>query len=210
MISTAPLAPITAICAVGQRDHVAAQVLGRHDVIGAAERLASDDRDLGNRRLGIGEQQLRAVLDEAAIFLRRTGQKPGTSTKVMIGMLKQSQKRTKRAAFREASESRTPASANGLVGDNARPSFRHPSEAGHDVFGVRLLDLEEVTFVRNFQDQLLDVVGLVGIVRDQRVERDVDPVGIVEARQRGGCSRLEAGRKSISRRICKSASTSLS
>ena len=34
------------------------------------------------------------------------------------------------------------------------------------------------------EDQLLDVIGLVRIVGDQRVERHVDPVGIVEARQR--------------------------
>ena len=37
------------------------------------------------------------------------GKKPGTSTKVTSGMLKQSQKRTKRAAFTEASMSRQPA-----------------------------------------------------------------------------------------------------
>jgi len=37
---------------------VAAQVLRRHDVVGAAVRLARDQRDLGHGRLGEGEQQL--------------------------------------------------------------------------------------------------------------------------------------------------------
>src|SRR5258708_3419603 len=73
------------------------------------------------------------------------GRKPGTSTKVMIGTSKQSQKRTKRAALREASESSTPASTIGIV--------------------------EEVALVDHLQDQLLDVVGLVGVVGDQGVER---------------------------------------
>jgi hypothetical protein len=41
------------------------------------------------------------------------GRNPGTSTKVMMGISKQSQKRTKRAALREASESSTPASTIG-------------------------------------------------------------------------------------------------
>jgi hypothetical protein len=54
--------------------HVAAEVLRRHDHIGAAIGLAGDDGDLRNRRLGIGEEQLGAVLDEAAIFLRGAGQ----------------------------------------------------------------------------------------------------------------------------------------
>ncbi len=43
------------------------------------------------------------------------GRKPGTSTKVTIGMLKQSQKRTKRAALREESMSRQPASTIGWL-----------------------------------------------------------------------------------------------
>src|SRR5918999_257602 len=41
------------------------------------------------------------------------GRKPGTSTKVRIGISKQSQKRTKRAALRELSMSRQPASTMG-------------------------------------------------------------------------------------------------
>ena len=41
------------------------------------------------------------------------GRKPGTSSNVTIGTLKQSQKRTKRAALTEASMSSTPASTLG-------------------------------------------------------------------------------------------------
>jgi hypothetical protein len=43
------------------------------------------------------------------------GRKPGTSTKVTSGMLKQSQKRTKRAAFTLAEMSSTPASTDGWL-----------------------------------------------------------------------------------------------
>ena len=49
---------------------VAAQVLGAHDVVGAAIGLAGDHGDLRHGRLGEGVEQLRAVLDDAAIFLR--------------------------------------------------------------------------------------------------------------------------------------------
>jgi hypothetical protein len=56
---------------------VAAQVLGRHHVIGPAIGLAGDHRDLRHRRLAIGEQQLRAVLDDAVIFLPRARQEAG-------------------------------------------------------------------------------------------------------------------------------------
>ena len=43
------------------------------------------------------------------------GRKPGTSTNEMIGMLKASQKRMKRAPLMEASMSSTPASALGWL-----------------------------------------------------------------------------------------------
>ena len=49
--------------------HVATQMFRGHDVIGPAERLAGDKRHFRHGRLGVGEQKLRAVLDEAAILL---------------------------------------------------------------------------------------------------------------------------------------------
>ena len=53
-------------------------------------------------------------------------------------------------------------------------------KAGDDVLGVRFLDLEEIALVGGLRDELLDVVGLVGIVGHQRVERHFDAVGVVE------------------------------
>ena len=49
--------------------HVGADFLGRHDVEGAAIGLAGDDGHQRHRALRIGEQQLCAVLDQAAILL---------------------------------------------------------------------------------------------------------------------------------------------
>ena len=71
MISTAPFGPHHRDLGgrPGEVD-VAAQVLRAHDVVGAAVGLAGDHRHLGHRRLGIGEEQLGAVLDDAAELLR--------------------------------------------------------------------------------------------------------------------------------------------
>jgi hypothetical protein len=43
-------------------------------------------------------------------------------------------------------------------------------------------ELEEVALVDDLQDQLLDVVGLVRVVRHQRVEREVVAVDRIERR----------------------------
>ncbi len=97
-------------------------------------------------------------------------------------MLKQSQKRTKRAALREASEIEHPGEEHGLIGDDADGAPFHAGEADHHVLGEGGLDLEEVAFVDDLQDQLLDVVGLVGMVGDQGVEGMLEAVPRVERR----------------------------
>src|SRR5258705_151979 len=49
-------------------------LLGAHDAVGPAIGLTGDDRHLGHGGLREGEQQLGAVLDEAAVLLRRSRQ----------------------------------------------------------------------------------------------------------------------------------------
>ena len=56
---------------------VAPDVLRAHDVVGAAVRLAGDDRHLGHRRLAVGVEQLGAVADDAAVLLGHAGQEAG-------------------------------------------------------------------------------------------------------------------------------------
>src|SRR5206468_9628660 len=91
------------------------------------------------------------------------GRKPGTSTNVTSGMLKQSQKRTKRAALTEASMSRTPARKAGWFA--TMPIERPPRRAKpHRMFRERLLHLEEVAVVDHCRDHLAHVVGLVRVL----------------------------------------------
>ena len=56
---------------------VAAEVLGAHDVVGAAVGLAGDDGDLGDGGLGVGVQEFRAAADDAVVLLGDAGQEPG-------------------------------------------------------------------------------------------------------------------------------------
>ena len=91
----------------------------------------------------------------------------------MIGMLKQSQVRTNRAAFSEALMSRHPANCVGWLATmpTGRPSTRpKPDDDVHRISG---LDLEELVVVEDAGDHLVHVVRLVRRVRDQRVELEV-------------------------------------
>ncbi len=79
------------------------------------------------------------------------------------------------------------------------------------LLGVARLQLEEIALVDDLLDQLLHVVGLVGIGRHQRVERGLVAVGrIARSDAPAASARLDAGRKSMKRRSCSSASTSFS
>ena len=57
------------------------------------------------------------------------------------------------------------------------------------------LDLEEVALVNDLMDQLLDVVGLVRIVGDQRVERKFETVPRVSRRQLGHARLIVRGQE---------------
>ncbi len=69
----------------------------------------------------------------------------------------------------------------GLIGDDTDDLAVQPAKAAEDVLGEIGADLEEVGLVHDLEDQLLHVVGLVRIGRDQAVERALLAIGLVEA-----------------------------
>ena len=69
-----------------------------------------------------------------------------------------------------------------LVGDKSHRAPGEPAEPGDYVLGESLFKLEEVAFVYDLEDQLLDVVGPVGTARHERVERPLFPRDVVIAR----------------------------
>ncbi len=77
---------------------------------------------------------------------------------------------------------RAPRPAPSLVGDKPDRAPLDAAEAGDDVARIGLLNLEEIALIDGLRDQFLHVVGLVRIVRHQRVERGVDPVRHIEGR----------------------------
>ena len=75
----------------------------------------------------------------------------------------------------------------GLVADDADREAVEPREAADDVLGEVLVDLEELAVVDDAGDHLAHVVGLGGVVGDERVELVVFALGVVlggEARRR--------------------------
>jgi hypothetical protein len=126
---------------------VGAEVLGAHDVVGAAVGLAGDHRDQRDRRLGVGVEQLGAAADDAVPLLVGAGQEAGHVDEGETGMLNASQVRTKRAAFSEASMSRQPANCIGWLATMPDRWPLDAAEADDDVRREQRLHLEELAVV---------------------------------------------------------------
>jgi len=162
-------------------DHVGAQVLGAHDDVGPAVGLAGNDRQLGHRGLGIGEEHLGPVLDDAQLFLVAAGQEAGdvdeADQRDVEGIAEADEARP---LHRGLHVERTGEDRR-VVGDDADRAPAQAGEANHQVLGVALVDLEELLVVDHGQDQLLDVIGLVGVDRHDLVQPVVHAVEGVAA-----------------------------
>ena len=95
--------------------------------------------------------------------------------------MKQSQKRTKRAALMLALMSRTPARKLGWLATMPTERAVEARESDDDVLGVVLVHLEEVAVIDDAGDDVFDVVGQVGLGGDDGVERFVGAVDGVGA-----------------------------
>ena len=168
--------------------------------------MRSDDGDLRNGGFGEGEEQLRAVLDDAAVLLRRCrARKPGTSTSVTerdveaVAEADEARGLHRRVDVEDAGEDLR------LVGDDADRAAADAGEADDDVRRVLLGDLEEVRVVDHGADDVLHVVGPVRLESGSSVSSSGTsraPGGSVVARLNGGSSWLFAGRYDRSSRTC--------
>src|SRR5262245_15930111 len=161
----------------GPRDVVvAANVLGRHDVVRAAVRLARNDRELGDRRLTVRVQQLRTVLDDAAVLLRDTWEKTRN-------VLKGDDRNIERVA--ESYETRRlercidvehTREHGRLVRHDPDAVTAEMREATDDVRAVVALYLVELAIVDDATDDVVHVVWLVRIVRHHLEQFLVAPI----------------------------------
>ena len=162
--------------------HVGADFLGRHHVERAAIGLAGDHGHQRHRALRIGEQQFGAVFYQSAIFLRGARQKTWHVDEGHDRNVEGVAKAHKARGLARGVRVEHARQHHRLVGDEAHRAPGDAAEARDDVLGKGLGNLEEVALVHDFEDQLLHVVGLVRMVGDQRIQRQVDPLDVVKTR----------------------------
>ena len=162
--------------------HVAAQVFRTHHIIRAAIGLARDHGDFRHRRFGISEEQFGAMLDQTAIFLLGPGHEARHVDKGDDRNVETIAKADKARTFARRINVQNAGQRHRLIGHKADRGAFHPAKAAYDIGAKSRADFKEVTFIDRLLDQLLHVIGLVRIVRDQCVETVIDALNRIISR----------------------------
>ncbi|CAB5392092.1 unnamed protein product [Rhizophagus irregularis] len=170
-------------------------MLRRHHVIRAAIRLARDHGDLRHGRLGIGEQQFRAMLDNAVQFLRGARQEARHVDEGDDRNFERIAEPHEPCRLLGRIDVEAPGEHHRLVGDEADRAALDPPEADDDVGGMRRLHLEEIALVDRLPDQLVHVVRLIGARRHQLIETVLNPVPRVRRRTFGRRLAVRCGKE---------------
>src|SRR6266478_5194316 len=152
---------------------VGADVLGSHDAIGATVGFAGDDSDFGDGGFGEGEEQLGAVLDDAAEFLLRAGEEAGDVLEGDERDVESVAEAHEARAFYGGVDVEHAGKKGGLIGDDADRAAIQSRKTHDDIFGEMFVNFEEVRIVHDGVDGVFDVVGLLRIVGDERIKRSV-------------------------------------
>ena len=67
----------------------------------------------------------------------------------------------------------------GLVGDDADGMSAQPCKTDHHIFGKILMGLEILPVIHDGNDDVLDIIGPVGIIRDKGIQGGVHAVFII-------------------------------
>ncbi len=113
------------------------------------------------------------MLDDPAIFLRGAGQETGDVDQGQDWNVETVAEADEACGLLARIDIEAAGEHQRLVRDHAHRFAVEPDEAGEDVGRVLLLQFEEVAFVGEAQHHFAHVVGLVGAVGDDRVQRIV-------------------------------------
>src|SRR5262249_1369981 len=116
------------------------------------------------------------MFDQPAIFLVCTGQKAWNINKGNNWDGKSITKAHKARRLPRGIAVEHPGEQHRLVRHEANGASSDAAETRDNVLCVGGRQLEKIALVGNLQYQLFDVVGFVGIVRDERIEGLVDAV----------------------------------
>ncbi len=164
----------------GQHD-VRPEGLGTHSDIGPTVGLPGDQRDLGYRRLAVGIQNLGAMADDAAIFLGSPRKETGHIDQGQQGNIEGVTGPDEASGLIAGVDIETTGHDLRLVGDDTDRFTIDPGITGDQIGGEIRLILHELAIIDDGEDHIVDIIGFVGVFRNQGIERTDLSVHIIGA-----------------------------
>ena len=161
---------------------VALQVLAGHRQIGAPVGFSSHQRQLRHRGFGVGKQQLSTVTDDAAPLLDHAGQKAGNVLEGEQRDVEGVAGSDEASRFDGRIDVKAPGQNLGLIANHAHRVTVHSGKPNDDVVRIQREEFHELAVVHHVFHHMDHVVGFVGVVRDDVLQRIVGSLHRVTAR----------------------------
>ncbi len=168
---------------IGKID-IGPNVLAAHHVVGASVCFSCDHgnfRDGGFREC---VKQFGPVTDDTSKLLNRTGQESGHIHESDQRNVKGIAEADKTGCFYRRVDIQDTGQIGGLVGHDAHAASTHAGKTNEDVWRVTGLNLKKVLVIDHRGDQLMHVVGFVGIGGNQLIQLRLFAVALVECRNK--------------------------
>src|SRR6266571_7438346 len=122
------------------------------------------------------------MLDDAAVLLDGAGQEPGHINEGHKRNVKAVAKANEAPSFDRGIDVENASQMGALVGADAYWATTEPGEADDHIAGKILVDLQEIVFVHHCLDNVLNIVRLGGVIRNDGVQLLIAAIGIIAGR----------------------------
>ena len=152
-------------------------MLRTHDIVCSSVGLASDHRQLGYTRLGIGIEELGPVANDPTVLLPCPWQEPRHVHEGDERDVEGVAESDESSGFHGAVDVQAAGELHRLVCDHPDGTAAHPAEPRDNVACEIRLNLEEVAFVNDVFDDDFHVVRDIWVRRDETSEHGALSVG---------------------------------
>ena len=175
---------------------ITAEMLGGHDAVGTTVGLTGDDGDLGDGGFGVGVDELGAFTNDTVVFLVDTGEESGDIDEGHDGNVEGIAEADETSTLDGGVDVQATSELERLVGDDTDSAAFHATETDDNVLGEVGRDFEELVVIDDHLQQLLHIVGHVGIGGNDVHEGGVGTVARIVA-DAGGNAVLVVQRKVV-------------
>ena len=155
---------------------ITAEMLGGHDAVGTTVGLTGNDGDLGDGGFSVSVDELGTLTNNTVVLLVDTGEETGDIDEGHDGDVEGIAEADETSALHRGVDVQATGEFERLVGDNTHSATLHATETNNNVLGEVGGDFEELVIIDDHLQELLHIIGHVGVSRDNVHEGGIGAV----------------------------------